>query len=120
MSLNPEVSELFDFYGDMLTEKQRDAIRFYYDDDLSLAEIAQNYGVNRQAVHDSIKRAEVMLYDMENKLGIVRKSKRLDEGLAQIAELAKTIESVNQKHSFSSEISSLAAKIVAIAKVINE
>ena len=120
MSLNPKISELFDFYGDMLTEKQQDAIRFYYDDDLSLAEIAQNYGVNRQAIHDSIKRAENMLYHMEDKLGLVAKSKKIDENITKIIELAKKIEEVNQKHSFSSDITALTTRIISISNEINE
>ena len=58
MAKNLEISLLFDFYGDMLTEKQRDVVELYYNDDLSLSEIAENEGITRQGVRDSIKRAE--------------------------------------------------------------
>ena len=65
MSKNMEISFLLDFYGDMLTEKQRSMVDYYYNEDLSLAEIAENEGITRQGVRDSIKRAEVQLLEME-------------------------------------------------------
>ena len=55
MGKNFEISLLLDFYGDMLTEKQRDMVDYYYNDDLSLSEIAENEGITRQGVRDSIK-----------------------------------------------------------------
>ena len=58
MAKDLQITMLFDIYGDMLTQKQRDFITYYYDDDLSLSEIAQNEGITRQGVRDSIKRAE--------------------------------------------------------------
>ena len=69
MPKNLEISVLLDFYGDMLTEKQREMIEFYYNDDLSLAEIAENQGITRQGVRDSIKRAEQQMLEMEDRLG---------------------------------------------------
>ena len=62
MANNVEITILLDFYGDMLTAKQRDFINLYYNDDLSLAEIAENEGITRQGVRDAIKRAEGQLY----------------------------------------------------------
>ena len=64
MAKNLEIALLFDFYGDMLTDKQRDVVELYYDNDLSLSEIAENEGITRQGVRDSIKRAEAQLLDM--------------------------------------------------------
>ena len=64
------ITILLDFYGDMLTEKQRDFLGYYYNDDLSLSEIAENEGITRQGVRDSIKRAEAQLFDMEERLGL--------------------------------------------------
>lgn len=55
MANNVEITILLDFYGDMLTAKQRDFINLYYNDDLSLAEIAENEGITRQGVRDAIK-----------------------------------------------------------------
>ena len=68
---NLDVSVLIDCYGDLLTEKQRSLIEYYYNDDLSLSEIAENEGITRQGVRDAIKRAETQLYELENKLGFL-------------------------------------------------
>ena len=65
MPKNMEIALLFDFYGDMLTEKQRQVVELYYEDDLSLAEIAEDQKITRQGVRDSIKRAEAQMLDME-------------------------------------------------------
>ena len=62
---------LFDFYGDLLTERQREFYDLYHNEDLSLAEIAENYGITRQGVRDVIIRAEAILNDFEEKTGIV-------------------------------------------------
>ena len=69
MSKDLNIIMLLDLYGEVLTEKQRDVIELYYNEDLSLAEIAQNLGITRQGVRDSIKRGEAVLLDMEAKLG---------------------------------------------------
>ena len=68
MAKNLDVAVLLDFYGNMLTNKQRDAIDLYYNQDLSLSEIAENQNITRQGVRDSIKRGEVFLYELEDKL----------------------------------------------------
>ncbi len=68
MSKNLNVAVLLDFYGNMLTDKQRDAIDLYYNQDLSLSEIAEHQEITRQGVRDSIKRGEVYLFELEDKL----------------------------------------------------
>ena len=77
MAKNLEIALLFDFYGDMLTEKQRDVVELYYDNDLSLSEIAENEGITRQGVRDSIKRAETQLLEMEERLGLARRFREM-------------------------------------------
>ncbi|WP_066683708.1 YlxM family DNA-binding protein [Christensenella intestinihominis] len=69
------LSLYYDFYGGFLTEKQAKMFELYYNDDYSLAEIAQEYGISRQGVLDTLKRAQAKLMDMENKLGLVAASK---------------------------------------------
>ena len=64
---------LYDFYGQLLTKKQRSLIELYYHQDLSLGEIAAEYGVSRQAVHDLLKRAETILEAYEKSLGFFAK-----------------------------------------------
>jgi hypothetical protein len=64
---------LFDFFGDLLTEKQREYFDLYHNEDLSLSEIAEKAGITRQGVHDIISRAEKSLAEMEQKTNVVRK-----------------------------------------------
>lgn len=68
-----ETSLLFDFYGNLLTENQRNVMSLYYDEDFSLAEIAETNNVSRQAVHISLKNAEKSLNEYENKLGLLKR-----------------------------------------------
>lgn len=62
---------LLDFYGNLLTPKMRRTCESYYNDDLSLAEIAEAEGISRQGVHDTVKRAEKQLEEYEEKLGLL-------------------------------------------------
>jgi len=73
MAKDLSVATLLDTYGNMLTDRQRDVVGYYYCDDLSLAEIAENEGITRQAVRDLIRRAVAQLTEMEQKLGFVAK-----------------------------------------------
>ena len=66
-------SLLYDFYGGLLTDKKRHVMELYHEDDMSLAEIADEMGVTRAAVHDSLKSAEKQLEKYENKLGLLEK-----------------------------------------------
>ena len=73
MAKDLRISFLLDFYGDMLTETQREVVDAYYNEDLSLAEIAQDREITRQGVRDAIKRAEQQLLEMEDRLGLARR-----------------------------------------------
>jgi UPF0122 protein teth39_1278 len=77
-------SMLFDFYGELLTEKQREYFDLHYNEDLSLAEIAEQGGISRQGVWDMIRRAEAAMTQIEEKTGLI---KRFIERNAQIDEL---------------------------------
>jgi predicted DNA-binding protein YlxM (UPF0122 family) len=74
-----QMNLLYDFYGVMLTEKQREFVELYYLDDLSLAEIAEQFEISRQAVHDNIRRAGAQLLDYESKLHLVERFERRRE-----------------------------------------
>ncbi len=76
---------LFDFYQALLTEKQRSYMQLYYLDDLSLGEIAESYGVSRQAVYDNIRRTEAMLEEYEEKLQLLTKFKNRQQIVADLA-----------------------------------
>ena len=75
---------LYDFYGDMLTDRQKEFYDLYYNEDLSLAEIAENYGITRQGVRDVIVRAEAILTELEDKTGIIRRFHKMQEQFAQM------------------------------------
>ncbi|MCF0151080.1 MAG: YlxM family DNA-binding protein [Firmicutes bacterium] len=66
-----EISLLLDFYGELLSEKQREFLRLYHEDNLSLSEIGEAFGVSRQAVSDGVKKAETALRSYEDKLHLI-------------------------------------------------
>lgn len=81
---------LLQIYGAMLTEKQYGLLDDYYNNDLSLSEIAENYDITRQAVRDIIKKGENKLFEFEEKLGIMKKNMKQEEKIASIlSELTK-------------------------------
>lgn len=79
-----EITLLFDTYGEMLTEKQREYMDMRYNQDMSLGEIAAVQGVSRQAVFDNLSRAEAQLQKMEENIGCVRRDRAVEEALAHI------------------------------------
>lgn len=79
-----ELSQLFDLYGELLTDKKREVMQLYYEDDMSLAEIAEELGVSRAAVHDSLKSAEKLLRDYEEKLKILSDYQKRVNAIDQI------------------------------------
>ena len=97
MAKNLEISYLLDFYSEMLTQKQREVIEYYYNDDLSLSEIAMNEGITRQGVRDSIKRAETQLLEMEERLGLCKRFREMQEGLDVIIEAAQDLGANSRK-----------------------
>lgn len=92
MAKNLDISILLDYYGNMLTEKQREVVEWYYNEDLSLAEIAEHTGITRQGVRDCIKRAESQLLECEERLGLRNRFEELQGALDEIAEQAATIQ----------------------------
>lgn len=66
-------SLLYDFYGELLTDKQKSIVDMYYNNDLTLSEISEQIGISRQGVYDTLRRADNTLKDYENKLGLVEK-----------------------------------------------
>jgi len=82
-------SMLFDFYGEVLTDKQRLYYNLHYNEDLSLGEIAEQFGVSRQAVWDIIRRAEGVLTELEEKTGLVARFERQRAVLAEIELLVR-------------------------------
>ena len=84
------LSWLLAFYGDMLTENQREMARLHWEEDFSLAEIASQFSVSRQSVHDTVNRTEKQLTALEEKLGLLNRFQKMEAGLrACQAELSK-------------------------------
>ncbi|HEX2937684.1 MAG TPA: YlxM family DNA-binding protein [Ruminiclostridium sp.] len=114
------VSLLMDFYGEILTQKQREVIELYYDEDLSLSEIAETAKITRQGVRDCIKRGEVTLREMEQKLKLVSRFSSRQEVLRKISSAAAKIQEINASYRFSKEIGELAIKIQSDADSLCE
>ncbi len=104
MAKDMKVALLLDFYGDLLTDKQRDSLDFYYNDDLSLGEIAANLGISRQGVRDNIKRAEAVLLDMEERLNLAAKFAEIKQRLASVRNALDVIDQRNIRIYRSNEI----------------
>lgn len=82
---------LFDYYDALLTQKQQELFDQYYNQDLSLAEIAENEGISRQGVHDAIARAEALLLEFEQKTGCMARGRRVTQALQTIESAAAAI-----------------------------
>jgi predicted DNA-binding protein YlxM (UPF0122 family) len=106
MDKNYKIAMLLDVYGNMLTEKQRDVIELYYDEDYSLSEIAEHEKITRQGVHDSIKRGEQQLYELEEKLGLADKIMHINKLLENVEEQAQVIYDESITYNYSRKISS--------------
>lgn len=92
MEKNVQISMLLEIYGELLTEKQYEVITDYYNNDLSLSEIAQNYNVTRQAIRDIIKKGENKLFELEEKLLIMKKMLRQEKKVQEILEMLSKIQ----------------------------
>lgn len=87
-----EMNLLYDFYGALLPEKQQEILRLHYEEDYSLAEIADEVSITRQGVHDAMKKADRSLHQYEEKLGLVGRSKRISQALAAIDDSLATLQ----------------------------
>lgn len=86
MQEKPELSILLDYYGSLLTKTRLEILTLSIDEDFSLAEIAEMKNISRQGVRDAICRAEASLYDMEERLGFVKRDMEISRLLAKLVE----------------------------------
>ncbi len=109
---------LYDFYGQLLTERQRDFFDLHYNEDLSLSEIAEHFDITRQGVHDGLVRAEALLTEMEEKTGLVGRYEVLRERIAEIENAAAEILDLNRYGN--DRITELAERIRSAAEQCKE
>ena len=88
------LSLLFDYYGDLLTDKQKICFDLYCNQDFSLSEIAEQTGVTRQGVHDSLNRAEAVLCELEEKLGCVARFRTRQQALRRVEQAAERLRTI--------------------------
>lgn len=113
-----EMCLLFDFYGEMLTDKQKEMFDLYYNEDLSLAEISEHVGITRQGVRDSIVRAERALREMEEKLGLVARYGRTEVNTDQMLADLHTLKMINSNQLHNEEISRLLTRLTQSVKAL--
>ena len=91
MEKHIELGSLLDYYGALLTGRQRALMEQYLLEDCSLAEIAEREGISRQGVRDALKRGEEQLYALEQSLGLMKRDAALQRGLRELKRLAQTL-----------------------------
>ena len=106
---------LFDFYGDVLTPRQKEFYDLYYNEDLSLSEIAENEGISRQGVRDVIVRAEAILTDLEDKTGLIKRFHAMRMQLQEVEAAAEDILVRNTRYE-DPNIDASARKILNISR----
>ena len=102
---------LFDFYGELLTERQREFFGLYYDENLTLSEIAENSGVSRQAVRDIVSKSETALEDIERKTKLLTKYEELYADVDGLSSCVKEISALNDRALKSEALSGLCEKM---------
>ena len=110
-----EMTLLFDYYGDLLTQRQSMCFDLRHNQDLSLAEIAQELNVSRQGVHDNLTRAEALLRNMEEKTGCVHRDLACRKAVSQIREIACQLERYEDHR-----VSDLARQILSAVNGLEE
>ena len=111
---------LFDFYGELLTERQKEFFDLYYNEDLSLAEIAEIAGISRQGVRDVIVRAEGVMQEVEDKTGLIRRFEQMRGHLQAIEDAAAELKTINYRQYEDPRLTELADLIHAEATALKE
>ena len=111
------VNLLYDFYGNLLTKRQGQVMNLYYEENLSLSEIADEFGISRQAVHDALKNAEKALRGYEEKLGII---KRFEETQKAVLKIDGIINQMANDKKMPDEFKEQILKVKEIIDNINE
>lgn len=110
-----EMTLLFDYYGDLLTERQKMCFDLRHNQDLSLGEIAEELSVSRQGVHDNLSRAEALLLNMETKTGCVRRDMKCRAVIDSVLKIADQLAAANDE-----DVKRLACQIQAAVRSLEE
>lgn len=119
MAHDVNISMLLDIYGNILTNKQRDALELYYNQDLSLAEIAEHHNITRQGVRDSIERGKSYLLHLEKNLNLMKKLVEIRDYGKQIMDCTLEMQAYNKRYLSSIPIAEFGKKIYDVAKEIS-
>lgn len=111
---------LFDFYGELLTERQKELFDLYYNEDLSLSEIAENAGISRQGVRDVIVRAEGTMQEIEDKTGLIRRFEEMRPHLDAIEQANARIKSINDRRYINPDLTKMVEIIEAQVTALKE
>lgn len=115
LDASARVSLLYDFYGQLLTEKKRQVIELYHEEDMSLSEIASELGITRAAVHDSLKSAERALENYEEKLSLVERFLKTEEAFGEITQ---KLDGLKKRYAGDGELAEAIEEIETIARRI--
>lgn len=107
------INLLYDFYGQLLTSRQQEVMDLYYGENLSLSEIAEEFSISRQGVHDSLKNAEKALFEYESRLGLVEKFQKSRQAVEQIDAAIEAIMEENRENT------SLTERLNTVKKIID-
>lgn len=111
MDKNLTFGLLLDFYGGLLSQRQYDIMNFYYNEDLSLGEISDEIGISRQGVRDAVQKAQKLLIQFDEQLGLV---KRFDEIKASVEEIKNELLNIDVSKSDKDKIGRIIKKIDSI------
>lgn len=112
-----QASLLYDFYGQLLTRRKQQVMELYHEENLSLAEIAEEFGISRAAVHDSLKSAEKALAEYEEKLGLVARFLRSGEAFRKIDRM---LDDLSASHAEDAQLTQALAQIKAVISGLEE
>lgn len=110
-----ELILLYDYYGDLLTDRQKECFELRYNQDLSLGEIGQELGISRQGVFDNLSRTEALLKNMEAKTGCVRRDRQCRKAMQTVRTVARELLAHSDER-----VSAVAQQIVAATQLLEE
>lgn len=111
---------LFDFYGELLTARQKEFFDLYYNEDLSLSEIAENAGISRQGVRDVIVRGETAMQEIEDKTNLIRRFEQVRAHLDTIETVAAELKTINHRRYEDARITELADTLTREVAALKE